>query len=158
GRVPRPADHLGRGRCRRGQGPDLAPADRGGDGADGPLHQGSVPGAAPMSWANGYVGIPFRDRGRTRTGCDCWGLARLVYAGELRIGLPDYSGAYASVEERAEIAELLAAAEARGPWRPVAVLQPFDLLLYRRGQHRSHVGIAVGGGRMLHMDGEDRAA
>lgn len=29
-------------------------------------------------WWNEYVGLPFADKGRTREGCDCWGLVRLV--------------------------------------------------------------------------------
>ena len=44
-----------------------------------------------MIWANAYVGLPWADLGRDRTGCDCWGLARLVYAEQLGIALP-YGG------------------------------------------------------------------
>ena len=34
-------------------------------------------------WTQKYVGIPYRDLGRDMTGCDCWGLLRLVYGQEL---------------------------------------------------------------------------
>lgn len=30
-------------------------------------------------WAAEYVGIPYRTRGRDRSGCDCWGLLALVF-------------------------------------------------------------------------------
>lgn len=114
--------------------------------------------ANPTShWANGYVGLPFAELGRDRSGCDCWGLACLVYAECLGIALPDYLGGYASTAERAEIAALISAAEATGPWRPVADIRPFDILLFRRGQQPAHVGIAIGRGRMLHMDSQLQA-
>ena len=59
-----------------------------------------------MIWANAYVGLPWADLGRDRTGCDCWGLARLVYAEQLGIALPSYSDAYPCAGEQAEVAAL----------------------------------------------------
>lgn len=110
-----------------------------------------------MSWASKYVGTPYADLGRSELGCDCWGLARLVYARELGIAMPSYLGAYVSADERAEIHGLLRDAEETGPWSPATRILPFDLLLFRRGQMRSHIGISVDARRMLHMDGEDQA-
>jgi hypothetical protein len=65
-------------------------------------------------WTRAYIGIPFTELGRSQYGCDCWGLARLVYAQELGIDLPSYVGGYASTEERAEIAGLIGEAELQG--------------------------------------------
>jgi cell wall-associated NlpC family hydrolase len=110
-----------------------------------------------MIWANAYIGIPFADLGRDVWGCDCWGLARLVYKTELSISLPSYAGDYVSAQERAEIDNLINQPDANIPWSQVTVPQPFDLLLFRRGQMRSHVAIAVDTRRMLHMDGEEQA-
>ncbi|TMV09814.1 NlpC/P60 family protein [Ruegeria sediminis] len=110
-----------------------------------------------MSWASRYVGIPQADFGRSEMGCDCWGLARLVYARELGIGLPSYDGAYVSPDEHAEVAALISGAEVDGPWHPVATPEPFDLLLFRRGRFRSHIGINVDTRHMLHMDGTEQA-
>ena len=37
-----------------------------------------------------YVGIPFVNKGRNRSGCDCWGLVRLIYKEKFNTDLPDY--------------------------------------------------------------------
>lgn len=105
-----------------------------------------------MSWANAYVGLPQRDMGRDRNGCDCWGLARIVYRAELGILLPVYSGGVVCAGEAAEIAELIAEAGAQAPWQAVSGPRAFDMLLFRRGAHARHLGVAIDARRMLHMD------
>lgn len=110
-----------------------------------------------MSWSDKYIGIPQADHGRSDLGCDCWGLLRLVYARELGIALPGYEEAYLDPGERREIAALIDRAEASGPWRRATQPRPFQLLLFRRGRWRSHVGLRVSAARMLHMDGMDQA-
>jgi len=109
-----------------------------------------------VNWTDAFVGIPFQDLGRDRKGCDCWGLACLVYAEELRIALPSYAGCYANTAEKEQTAALLSN---RGkPWRAVTgPILPFDLLLFRVGGFDSHVGIAVDRHRMLHMAQGDQA-
>lgn len=107
-------------------------------------------------WSARYVGIPFADRGRDELGCDCYGLARLVYRVELGIGLPDYRG-YASAEEQAEVAALIAGAAAGPDWLPCDGRRPFDLAVFRRGRLATHVGVIVAPGIMLHMVDEDAA-
>jgi cell wall-associated NlpC family hydrolase len=106
-----------------------------------------------MHWSAAYVGLPWREKGRDRTGLDCYGLVRLVYADELGIDLPSYAEAYAGIAERAEIAALIAADAARWPWVPVAQGEEraFDVAVFRRGRLEAHVGIVVGGRRMLHI-------
>ncbi|WP_226779501.1 C40 family peptidase [Oceaniglobus trochenteri] len=105
-----------------------------------------------MNWSARYIGLPFRNRGRDLDGCDCWGLARLVYGRELGIELPGYGESYACVSERAEISALIGAATEAGTWRRVSAPAAFDLHLLRNGLHDSHVAIAVDAVRMLHMD------
>lgn len=103
------------------------------------------------AWSDTYVGTPFAEVGRTASGCDCWGLARLVYARELQISLPSCDEDYATTAETAEIAALLEGRHA-SPWREITVnINPFDLLLFRRGRTDTHVGVAIDRRVMLHM-------
>lgn len=101
-------------------------------------------------WSAAWLGLPWAAGGRTREGCDCWGLVRLVYGAEPGIVLPGYDGVAPCAAELAEIDALIAAGA--GDWRQVDQPAPFDVLLFRRGRWRSHVGLHVARGRMLHMD------
>ena len=60
------------------------------------------------AWAANYVGLPFKDGGRTREGLDCYGLVVAIYRDVFAIDLPAYEGSYVSAHERDEIAALLA--------------------------------------------------
>lgn len=110
-------------------------------------------------WTNDYVGLPWRERGRDRTGIDCWGLVRLVLLDQCRIDLPSYAEDYASPLEQAEVAALIEG-------RPAGLVgqvspgceQPFDLILLRDGGLPSHVGIVAAPRLMLHVRrGQDSA-
>ncbi|MBT9382232.1 C40 family peptidase [Pseudooceanicola sp. CBS1P-1] len=110
-----------------------------------------------MSWSNGYIGLPWGEFGRSRSGADCWGLACIIYQEELGIRLPEYLG-YSSAEERGEIAALVSGATSSPLWLPVeGPAIAFDIVVFRRGRLASHVGIVVRHGLMIHMDGEDCA-
>lgn len=102
-------------------------------------------------WSAAFIGLDWREKGRDRDGIDCWGLAALVYAEVLRIDLPSYADAYASIAERGEIAALFAADASRWPWRKVDAPEEFDIALFRRGRLESHVGVVVATSRMLHV-------
>lgn len=112
-----------------------------------------------MSWSNAYIGTPWQDLGRSAEGCDCWGLAWLVFACELGIELPSYAEHYSSAEEQREIAGLIMAASFEPTWIRVAPqkARPFDIAVFRRGRWDSHIGIIVQPGTMLHMAREDCA-
>ncbi|MGN6549766.1 MAG: NlpC/P60 family protein [Pararhizobium sp.] len=102
-----------------------------------------------------YVGLPWLDRGRTCDGVDCWGLLRLVYAGELGIELPSFATDYADTSDRGRINVLVA--EERDPWVPVerGREQPCDVVLIR--ERPWHVGAVVRRGLMLHIE-QDRSS
>ncbi|MBI5578124.1 MAG: C40 family peptidase [Deltaproteobacteria bacterium] len=102
------------------------------------------------AWCAKYVGIPFADHGRTEAGCDCWGLARLVYQRERGILLSDCSDGYITAHKAVITADLYSLESAH--WREVTDPQPFDLALIRIAGIPRHVGIVIAPGRMLHIE------
>ena len=96
-----------------------------------------------------YVGLPYVERGRDRSGVDCWGLPVLAYRELLGIELPHYVDA-PCIEERAELDTLIASQREAGPWRTVERPQALDVALMRVGGYVSHVGLWDGHGRVLH--------
>lgn len=101
------------------------------------------------SWTNKYINIPFADKGRSEKGCDCWGLARLIYQKELGINLPvllDYrdtldrstiAGVYEKESENWNIIE-------RGSEKL------FDIIVLKMMGFPMHVGIVYRKGFMIH--------
>src|SRR5512144_1011435 len=57
----------------------------------------------PPAWVAEYVGIPFVDLGRDRQGCDCWGLVRLILAGQAGLALPSLATGYGSEADHAAV-------------------------------------------------------
>ncbi|MBV1864486.1 MAG: C40 family peptidase [Rhodobacteraceae bacterium] len=75
----------------------------------------------------------------------------------MRIELPSYVGTYACSDEQAEVAKLLGEAGAEGPWhKSNREIHPFQVLVFRQGRFESHLGIAVGGGKLVHVQSADQ--
>ncbi|HWO99207.1 MAG TPA: NlpC/P60 family protein [Methylococcus sp.] len=101
-----------------------------------------------MEWWGRYIGIPFRDGGRDRSACDCWGLVRLIYRDELGIDLPDGTG-YAHVRDGEGISRICDSLLL--DWYPiVGKPRPFDVPLFRLAKGCAHVGVMIDGVRMVH--------
>lgn len=94
-----------------------------------------------------FVGLPWKECGRTADGTDCYGLVRLAYRAGLGIDLPSYDGEYAGTADVDALNALIAGE--RAPWRRVDRHKPFDLVLLH--ERPWHFGIVVAPGRMLHM-------
>lgn len=111
-----------------------------------------------MSWANTYVGLPWRERGRDRSGVDCWGLVRLVLAERRGIVLPSFADNYAEHDGPA-IAALIDSNRCLGIPVPAGDEQTFDLVHCRMPCSMGgkihvlpwHVGLVVEPGAMLHI-------
>lgn len=113
----------------------------------------------PPRWAETYIGVPFVDKGRSRGGCDCWGLVRMVMLEQRGVELQ----AYDTVSERdyANVEGAICGAQVSGEWRlVVGQPQQFDVAEMVLPVTTSagwrflplHVGIAIGGGWLLHTE------
>lgn len=94
-----------------------------------------------------YIGLPYRDNGRTEAGVDCWGLARLFYKQELGIELPSYSEEYfgGSDPQITQAVELY-----RDNWEESNAPTIGDLCLFNILGEPTHVGVYVGENKFLH--------
>jgi cell wall-associated NlpC family hydrolase len=106
---------------------------------------------SPAPWARDYIGIPFVAGGRDRTGCDCWGLVRLVLAERWRLRLPAWSDA--DPDDRAAVDAEFARAPERG-WRRIDLssARDGDVALLRVAGAPCHVGVIAGWPWMLHAE------
>jgi len=108
-----------------------------------------------------YVGIPWTREGRSRQGCDCFGLVDLVLAEQYGRSLPSLVG---YPESRMGLSWAVDAGRDCG-WREIdpALGRAGDVLLFRMRATEWHVGLAVDGQCMLHVSepgpsGRDRGA
>lgn len=106
------------------------------------------------AWAASYIGIPFRDLGRDRSGCDCWGLHRLILAEQAGIELPagdGYDGTDA-VEDGPVIEGIIKAGLAGDDWHPIPAGEErcFDGMLYRVEGFPMHVATVLASGTSIH--------
>ena len=119
----------------------------------------------PALWVEKYIGIPFVERGSDFAGCNCWGLARLVYHIELSVKLPAFLEVGAT--EALKVARTIAGESKQSHWLPVVgAWQEFDIVLLTSFEHRNkktsrypgHVGVAASSTILLHIeDGIDAA-
>jgi cell wall-associated NlpC family hydrolase len=99
---------------------------------------------------NQYIGMPFKDKGRTRKGADCWGLVRIVYAIEYGIDLPSYNEDYPSSTEAEEIGKLINCEKGKWYEIPAGKEKAGDIIIMRLSGHPTHVGVIAWPGYMLH--------
>jgi cell wall-associated NlpC family hydrolase len=103
-------------------------------------------------WAGHYIGLPFLDHGRDRSGLDCWGLVRLVMAEQLGFALPSYIRDYQRTTQVDRISALI---ERESPkWKNIAPGQEIcgDVIVLRVRGRPMHVGLVLGDKQMLHIE------
>lgn len=131
-----------------------------------PLHR-------PPPWADSYVGLPWANAGRTGDGLDCWGLYRLVAAERFGVMHPEYRavvwtprvGRAEQAEANRELAAYMEGERLTGwstvweaagapPDEPLGggLAMAGDLVWIRSVGARTHVGMAVASGWMLHIE------
>nr|BDD44770.1 tail assembly protein [bacterium] len=92
-----------------------------------------------------YIRIPYLDRGRDESGCDCWGLVRLVLENEFGKTLPDLDYESAEIVEDRLFDVSVAAVDAEEVKHP----ENGDVVLIRGGLLPQHIGVFVDG-QVLH--------
>ena len=102
------------------------------------------------AWVGPYIGLPYADKGRTRTGYDCWGLVRAALDEVAGITLPDYADAYATACDPHSVSQAVAAGLTDG-WHAVPRGAPFDLLILRIAGRPWHCALMVAHGLFLHV-------
>ena len=97
---------------------------------------------------NNYIGIRFKEKGRTREGVDCWGLVYLFYLEQFCIELPDYLDDYSHIRDR-RLGELINE-QAAQRWERVYTPEPGALIILNMRGLPFHTGIVVDNRRMIH--------
>lgn len=103
-------------------------------------------------WAGHYIGLPFRDHGRDRSGVDCWGLVRLVMSEQFGIALPSFSAEYRHTAEKSSIAPLIEREIPKFEGVGAGEERLGDIVVLRLRGAPMHVGLVLGDGQMLHAE------
>lgn len=105
-------------------------------------------------WWNNYSAIPFVDHGRDGSGCDCYGLLRLVYRDRLGVELPLLLDGYRHTEQRQILANLIEGNALLIGFSQMDLdrLQPFDVLIIRQAGVNCHLGVLVTPNLLLHTE------
>lgn len=101
-----------------------------------------------MQWASKYVGLPYRDKGRTFSGVDCWGLVQLIMRQERGIELPSYGEI--SAHELVKVTRTIKDQSKAEPWHPVTKPRAFDVAIMRGCP--LHVGVMFDENNILHIE------
>lgn len=102
-------------------------------------------------WCNDFISVLFKEKGRDRNGCDCWGLARLIYKEKLNIELPlllDYD----TTKDSKSISKLYDIEHQDWEEIPVGEEKEFDILVFKIVGLPTHVGVVVKKGIMIHCE------
>lgn len=96
-----------------------------------------------------YIGIPFLSNGRDENGVDCYGLARMVLNREYGKNLPDFY--YPDAMDKKHIKQLLSVNQPLLAGTRTEEPEEGDICIIRYNGISCHVGVYVGGGKVLHI-------
>jgi len=95
-----------------------------------------------------YIQIPYKDRGRSFDGCDCFGLAILVLREEYGREIDDVF--YPTAEDSKRIARLIDTSVPTIGATQVEQPDAGDLVLMRKGSTPAHIGVYIGNNMCIH--------
>jgi len=99
-----------------------------------------------------FIGIPFLPHGRTRDGCDCYGLVRLALAEEYGVTLPAFVDGYDDFSDHQTEANIINEKLPLIGAARVAAPEEGDIVLMRYLGIASHVGLYARNGMVLHVE------
>ena len=108
-----------------------------------------------MTFWQDYIGIPYEDCGRTREGCDCYGLVWLIWKEQKGVLLPEYNGNYLHVDNPDELQTTLD--EHISEWDEISKPGPFSIALFNYYNGQLHCGLMVSAYQMLHISRKHEA-
>ena len=97
-----------------------------------------------------YIEIPFLDHGRDFTGCDCYGLVKLVLLEEFDKVLPDFF-AYNDSDDLEAIGELVNLNTPLVTNKRKEIPDEGDIALFTFKGVVTHIGVYIGGDMVLHI-------
>lgn len=101
-------------------------------------------------WAKKYVGIPFVTSGRDMSGCDCYGLVRMILVNEYGFDLPMLLGDYTNALNIAETKRLFMQNVPVLCGEKISEPEEKAVALMRFGGRLCHVGLYAGDGCIIH--------
>jgi cell wall-associated NlpC family hydrolase len=102
------------------------------------------------TWVSKYVGIPFVSGGRGISGCDCYGLVRIVLMEQFGYNLPLLSGNYKDALVMAETEPVLRSQLPLLTGEKIDKAEPGAVAVIRYQGRSTHIGIYVDGTYILH--------
>lgn len=107
------------------------------------------------AWVAPYVGLPYADKGRDRTGADCWGGVRMVLAEVFGVDVPSYAEAYTVASDHSSVATAVDAGLAHG-WQRADRPRSGDLLILKIAGRPWHCALMVNAAMFLHWPPPDK--
>jgi cell wall-associated NlpC family hydrolase len=98
-----------------------------------------------------YIMIPYKNKGRSFDGCDCWGLIYLIYLNEFGINLPLLSEKYSDASEGKQIADTIRKNKPLINNIQKETPDYGDVVVFNIKGYTSHVGIYIGRNKVLHI-------
>ena len=102
------------------------------------------------AWVSRYVGIPFVSGGRDASGCDCYGLVRLVLSERFGYALPLLSADYQNALAIAETEPVLCLQQPLLAGTQLEKAEEAAVAVIRFRCRPSHIGIFVDDTHILH--------
>ena len=102
------------------------------------------------TWAKKYVGIPFVTSGRDMSGCDCYGLVRMILMNEYGFDLPMLLGDYSNALNIAETKWLFMQNVPILCGEKINEPEEKAVALMRFGGRLCHIGLYAGDGCIIH--------